>query len=120
VVVVPTAPQPYGSPENVGPRAAVDEPTAEESLVRSPSAEEKRRAEALKTLEKKRGWQAGMVAYVIVNAFLVGVWAMTGRGYFWPAWPLGGWGLGMALSFWDLYVRRPITEEDIQAELRRR
>lgn len=78
------------------------------------------RAEAVARLEKKRGWQAGMVAYVLVNAFLVGIWAVTGRGYFWPAWPLGGWGLGMALSYWDLYMRRPITEQDIEAELRRR
>jgi hypothetical protein len=60
------------------------------------------------------------VAYVVVNAFLVGIWAVTGRGYFWPAWPIGAWGLGMALSFWDLYLRRPITEKDIQAELQRR
>lgn len=94
--------------------------SADESPVRVEAADERRRAEARTRLEKKRGWQAAMVAYVVVNAFLVGIWAMTGRGYFWPAWPLGGWGLGMALSFWDVYVRRPITEADIEAELERR
>ncbi len=76
--------------------------------------------DARKIVEKKRGWQSAMVAYVVVNAFLVGIWAMTGGGYFWPAWPLGAWGLGMVLSFWDIYVRKPITEEDIDAALRRR
>lgn len=78
------------------------------------------RAEALKRLEKKRGWTSGMVAYLVVNAFLVGIWATTGQGYFWPGWVLGGWGIGMVLGFWDAYVRRPISEADIDAELRRR
>lgn len=78
-----------------------------------------RRAEAIQRLQKKRGWMSGFVAYVVVNAFLVGIWATTGRGYFWPGWVLGGWGVGMVLSFWDIYVRRPISESDIAEELRR-
>ena len=81
---------------------------------------EDRRAEAVKRLEKKRGWTSAMVAYVVVNAFLIGIWASTGRGYFWPGWVLGGWGIGMVLSFWDTFVRRPIGEAEIAAEMRRR
>lgn len=82
--------------------------------------EDAARREAVKRLEKKRGWTSAMIAYVVVNAFLVGIWATTGRGYFWPGWVLGGWGLGMALSFFDTFVRRPVTEADIEAEMRRR
>ncbi len=82
-------------------------------------ADDRRRREAVRRLEKKRGWTSGMVAYVVVNAFLIGIWAVTGRGYFWPGWVLGGWGMGMVLSFWDIFVRRPISESDIDAELRR-
>jgi hypothetical protein len=52
--------------------------------------------------------------------FLVWIWASTGRGYFWPGWVLGGWGMGMVLSFWEIFVRRPISEADIEAEMRRR
>jgi hypothetical protein len=84
------------------------------------SMEGARRADAIKRLEKKRGWMSGFVGYLVVNAFLIAIWAMTGRDYFWPAWVLGGWGLGMVLSFWDVYLRRPITDADIEAELRRR
>jgi hypothetical protein len=76
------------------------------------------RAAARKRIEKRRGLQAGMVAYVVVNAFLVAVWAMTGRGYFWPGWVIAGWGVGMAFALWD-YVRGPISEADVDAELRR-
>lgn len=78
------------------------------------------RREAVRRLEKKRAWTASFAAYVVVNAFFVGIWAVTGRGYFWPGWVLGGWGIGEVLSFWDAFVRRPITEEEIQAEMRRR
>ncbi len=82
--------------------------------------EARRRADAIKRLEKKRAWASAMVAYVVVNAFLIGIWATSGRGDFWPGWVLGGWGVGMVLSYWEAYVRRPISEADIEAEARRR
>jgi hypothetical protein len=76
------------------------------------------RAAARKRIEKRRNLQGGLVAYVIVNAFLVAVWAMTGGGYFWPAWVIAGWGVGMLLGLWD-YLRGPVTEQDVDDELRR-
>ena len=27
---------------------------------------------------------------------LVAIWALTGAGYFWPIWPMLGWGIGVA------------------------
>ena len=44
---------------------------------------------------------------------------MTGAGYFWPVWLLGCWGAGLALHARDAFIRRPITEADIDAEMRR-
>lgn len=76
------------------------------------------RAAARKRIEKRRGLQGGMVAYVVINAFLVMVWALTGAGYFWPAWIIAGWGVGMLLGLWD-YLRGPVTDADVDAELRR-
>lgn len=35
-------------------------------------------------------------AFVLVNLLLVAIWAASGGGYFWPAWPLLGWGVGLA------------------------
>ncbi len=35
--------------------------------------------------------------YVVVNGFLIGVWALAGFGYFWPAWVILGWGLALVL-----------------------
>ena len=34
--------------------------------------------------------------FLLVNALLVGIWLLTGAGYFWPMWPFLGWGIGLA------------------------
>ena len=36
-----------------------------------------------------------LVPYLAVNLVLIAIWAATGAGYFWPIWPLLGWGLGL-------------------------
>jgi uncharacterized membrane protein len=75
---------------------------------------------ARKRVQDRRDFGSHLVAYVVVNAFLIAVWAFTGAGYFWPVWVLAGWGVGLVLHAWDVFFRRPITEADIDAELRRR
>ena len=44
-------------------------------------------------------------AYVVVNAFLLAVWALTGAGYFWPAWVILGWGLAVVLQAMATFAR---------------
>lgn len=73
---------------------------------------------ARKRVEKKRKFAGDVVAYLVINAFLVGVWAVSGFGYFWPGWVLAAWGVFLVLDAWNLYYRRPITEEDVERELR--
>lgn len=75
--------------------------------------------QARKRVEKKRKFQGDLVAYVVINAFLIGVWALSGYGYFWPGWVLAGWGVLLALDGWRAFFRRPVTDADIEAELRR-
>ena len=33
--------------------------------------------------------------FLAVNLLLIAIWALTGAGYFWPIWPLLGWGAGL-------------------------
>ena len=40
------------------------------------------------------------VVFVVMNAMFVGIWALTGGGYFWPAWIIGFWGVGRGSSSW--------------------
>lgn len=77
------------------------------------------REAARRRVAARRDFASHCVAYVIVNGFLVVVWALTGRGYFWPVWVLGAWGVGVVLHAWDVFVRRPVTEADVDAELER-
>lgn len=84
----------------------------------SPMGEE--RVQARKQIEARRDFTSHLVAYIVVNAFLVGVWALTDAGgYFWPAWVIAGWGVGLLLHAYETFLRRPISEADIEAELRR-
>ena len=39
---------------------------------------------------------ADLRPFVVVNVLLIAIWALTGAGYFWPVWPLLGWGVGIA------------------------
>jgi hypothetical protein len=77
------------------------------------------RTQARKRLEKRRDFTAHAVTYALVNAMLIGIWAISGGGYFWPAWVLLGWGVGLALNAWDVFFRREITEADVQREIER-
>jgi hypothetical protein len=44
----------------------------------------------------RRVWDSEHVrAYVAVNVMLIAIWALTGAGYFWPIWPILGWGVGV-------------------------
>ncbi len=40
-----------------------------------------------------------LAVYIVVNIALVCVWAATGFGYFWPIWPLVGWGIGLGAHY---------------------
>lgn len=74
---------------------------------------------AIQQLRKKRGLQAHVIAYVTVNLLLVGIWLTTARGFFWPIFPILGWGIGVAFNAWDVYSPQRWTEERIQREMRR-
>src|SRR3954447_856982 len=36
-----------------------------------------------------------LTTYLLVNAMLIAIWAAAGGGYFWPIWPILGWGIGV-------------------------
>ncbi len=90
-----------------------------DSDVRSEDSTVSEREQVRKRLQERRDFGSHLVAYVVVNAALIVVWAMTGAGYFWPAWVLACWGAGLVLHAWEVFLRRPVTEADIDEELRR-
>lgn len=62
---------------------------------------------ALKRLKAKREFGAHLVAYLTVNAMLVGIWYVTGVGFFWPIFIIMGWGIGIAFNAWDAFSAPP-------------
>ncbi len=78
------------------------------------------RDRAVERLKKRRDFHAHLLVYVLVNGFIVVIWAITGsHGFFWPVFPIAAWGIGLVMNAWDVYVRREITEQDIQHEIER-
>jgi hypothetical protein len=69
---------------------------------------------------KKRDFHGHLLVYALVNAFLVVIWVVTGpHGFFWPVFPMVGWGIGVVMNAWDVYWRPEITEQDIEHEMKR-
>jgi len=67
-----------------------DLPGAELARPRAAVAKPPRRRE----LQLRRDW----ILYTQVSVLFVAIWAFSGAGYFWPVWPMLGWGLALALK----------------------
>lgn len=76
------------------------------------------RKRAEKRVRARRDLQAHALAYVLVNGFLTALWLMSDSGFFWPIFPIFGWGIGLAFHAWDVYAP-DATEERIRAEMDR-
>ena len=77
------------------------------------------REQAFERVKKRRDFQGHLVAFAVVNAALWTIWALTGAGWPWPVWVTGLWGIGLVMNAWDVFIRRPVTEADVQREIDR-
>ena len=78
------------------------------------------RKKALSQLRKKRILKRQVQTYFTVNLALIVIWLVTGMGYFWPIWPVLGWGISLAVQSWKLaHPERDFSTEEIEAEMRR-
>ena len=83
------------------------------------ATEQELREQALRQLKKRRDFRSHVVIYVLVNALLVVIWAVTGADFFWPIFPIVGWGIAVALNAWDVHGRKPISEDQVRREMDR-
>jgi len=78
------------------------------------------REKAAERLKKRRDFYAHLAVYVMVNGFLVVMWAtMLGGGFFWPVFPIFGWGIGLVMHAWDVFLNSEISDADIDREVAR-
>ena len=89
-----------------------------EPVVGIPDDERELRQRAVKRLDDKRGLMAHCLAYVSVNVLLIAIWFTTSAGFFWPVFPIFGWGIGLAFHAWDVLWPAPGPRQ-VEAEMER-
>jgi hypothetical protein len=79
------------------------------------------RDRAVKQLKKRRDFRGHLLIYLLVNTFLVVVWAVTSGAdeFFWPVFPIVGWGIGVIANWYDAYHGDDFSEDSIQHEMDR-
>jgi hypothetical protein len=79
--------------------------------VSEPRTPEQREKAATRQLKKQRQLRSQLVTFVLVNTFLVAIWLVTSVAagepiFFWPIFPILGWGLGLAVQAWQVFGER--------------
>jgi len=81
--------------------------------------EQELRDKAVRRLKKQRDFRSHLLVYVLVNTLLVVIWVMTDpHGFFWPVFPIAGWGIGVIMNAWDVW-RGDFTDDQIAHEMER-
>jgi 2TM domain len=84
------------------------------------NADDEGRAQAVRRLWAKRGFMIHLTAFAIASLAMLLIWATAGGGdYFWPIWPIAGWGSGLAVHAWFTFGQWSLSEAAIQREMRR-
>jgi peptidoglycan/LPS O-acetylase OafA/YrhL len=82
--------------------------------------QEDERQKARSRIKKRRDLRTHAVVYILVNAAIVVIWAITDQsGFFWPLFPIVFWGIGLVMNAWDVYVSSDISDQDIDREISR-
>jgi hypothetical protein len=81
--------------------------------------EQQRREQAIQRIRDKNVFKIHLVAYLVINTWLVVMWAISGVSYFWPIFPIVAWGAGVAVHGYCVYGGNRVTEAQIQREMQR-
>jgi hypothetical protein len=78
------------------------------------------RKQAVWRLRKQRGFRTHLLVYLLVNAFLVLMWALTDRhGFFWPVWPIAFWAIFVVVNGVNSFRPQNFSETDIRKQMDR-
>ena len=64
----------------------------------SGASEDEIRDRAVESLKQKRAFRTQVLTWVGVSILLIVIWALTGADFFWPVFPIAGWGIGIAVQ----------------------
>ncbi|MGZ4192669.1 MAG: 2TM domain-containing protein [Solirubrobacteraceae bacterium] len=112
------SPLPRGPRTRPGPTGTQEE--HDEIVATTPDA---LREQAVRRLRKRADLKAHAAVYVLVNLVVWCVWIVIGIGsHSWwprPVFLTLFWGIGLVMNAWDVYFRKPISEQDVQREIER-
>ncbi len=95
----------------------------EEEILSNLTPEERLRKRIEKRFEERNEFYTHLGIYAVVNSFLWMIWFVTGGGFPWPIFPLGGWGIGVFAHWMDYYYQhgggRSRREAQIDREMQR-
>ncbi|ANS80526.1 putative tRNA synthetases class I [Serinicoccus hydrothermalis] len=76
------------------------------------------RKRALAKIEARQEWRQHFMMYALIMGLLTLIWLVSGGfgEYFWPIWPMMGWGIGVAIHGASLTFDREPTEKEIAEE----
>lgn len=75
---------------------------------------------ARKRIEDRRGFVPHLLMYVLFNAGIVFIWALTANGgFFWPGFVMFFWGIGVVMHFWSAFISKPVLESDVDREVQK-
>lgn len=86
----------------------------------TPTSDDELRSIATKRLKARSDFYHYLLIWLGVSILVTAIWAISGMGYFWPAWVIGG--MGIAALFQAIGVFGPrgvIAESAIDAEVER-
>jgi hypothetical protein len=70
-----------------------------------PDAEDDLHRLAARRADMRLAFRSHLMAYVVVNGGLTAIYIATSFGhYFWPVWPMLGWGIGLAAHAAAVYM----------------
>lgn len=83
-------------------------------------SQEELRKRAIKRVRAKQNFWRLATLFVIIWAILIAVWALSGGGYFWPAWAILGMGIALAFTAWGTFGKGDdVSQAKVEAEMRK-
>ncbi len=75
---------------------------------------------AKERVEERIGFFWHFISYVAINAVIVFIWYYTSGSdsYFWPAWPIFGWGIGLFFHFAGVFFARGLFQNYREKKMR--
>lgn len=88
----------------------------------NPPLSDELREKAEKRVNQRMALLSHIGSYIIVNGFLILIWALTGAdtANFWPVWVLLGWGIGLAFHIFSYFIGKrsdAVRDRMLQKEL---